>query len=68
MTSHLQRNGYALTIGMNGNVKFKKKPNSFNRCVADELSGGSYANRQAVKSAFTRAAKDCSHKKLGKAV
>ena len=48
-----------LSLTVPSPMRFKKKASGFNRCVGDELRGGSYANRTAVRSAFTSAAKKC---------
>ena len=48
-----------LSLTVPSPMRFKKKPSAFNRCVGEELRGGSYATRGAVRSAFASAAKKC---------
>lgn len=48
-----------LSLTVPSPMRFKKKPSAFNRCVGDEMRGGSYSSREAVKNAFRSAANKC---------
>jgi len=58
--SHTEWNGGSirLTKGPSG-IRFTRQPSSFNRCIAGKMRAEKYANVQAVKAAFSAAAKAC---------
>ena len=59
MNSHtVLPGGIKLTLGKGG-IRFTKKPSRYNNCIGDELRGGKYANRKAVKDAFKKAVATC---------
>lgn len=59
MTSHTTLpGGIKLTLGKGG-IRFTKKPSAYNNCIGDEMRGGKYANRKAVKDGFKDAVKAC---------
>ena len=58
MTSHTTFGGIKLTLGKRG-IVFTKKPSAYNNCIGDEMRGGKYANRKAVKDGFRKAVAAC---------
>ena len=48
-----------LSLTVPSPMRFKKAASAFNTCIGEEMRGGNYSSRTAVKSAFASAARKC---------